>query len=173
MISNSYVRNFFQTNGNGPLIALTMTTLALQSCTHGSGEIVEEIARTPVTTPAELKEQADATIESMPGLDPIQRAKLLEIRKNASDQSNLLQIESLKVRSLILKEVMNQTYDPNKIDDLKKRLKKVENQKLNLTFSSIEEANKVLGRETEPERRRKIFETLVGPPPRSLKSQIE
>lgn len=173
MISNSYIRKIFQAHSSGPLVALTMTTLALQSCTHGNGEIAEELARTPVTTQAELKEQEESSIESMPGLDATQRARLLEIRNSANTRADVLQLESLQVRSLIIKEVMNAGYDPNKVDRLRKRLRKVENERLNLTFNSIEEANKILGRETEPDRRRKVFEVLVGPPPRNLKAQVE
>ncbi len=159
-MSNKYVRNHFQKSSHLSLIALTMSALTLPSCSHGDRELAQEVEAQPATTRSELRETAKDKIENMPNIGEAQRAKLLAIKNESESKSNELQIESIKVRSLIVSEMTSPNYDPKKVDKLKSRLRDIEKDRLALTFKAIDDSNKALGRDTAVEYRKRYFEEL-------------
>lgn len=151
-----------------------MSALVLQSCTHGMNDsISNEVSLEPVSTQADLAAEIDASIESMANLGSDKKQKLIQIRTTTRDRLEALQTDSLRTRSLIVKEVMSDEYNLRRVERLKNRLKKIETEKLKVIFGSIDDANKTLGRQSERESRKRVFEDLIGSGPRGLGPHIE
>lgn len=79
-----------------------------------------------------------------------QRAKLEKLRNTFAAQDNEIRNNSLKLRAVLVKELLSAKYDPNEIDLIKNRMWDLENKRLSLIYGAIDEANKILGH-FEPE----------------------
>jgi hypothetical protein len=166
MISNKTIQNHSQFSSHAKIIALTIGALSVSACSHGEKErLSSEVEKQPVTTRSELRANTESLIENMPNIEDAQRTKLIAIRNEAGEKVSSLQVESLKIRSLIVSEITNPTYDAKKVETLKSRLKDVENERIKTTFKAIDDANVVLGRNTAAENRRRVFEEMFGAGP--------
>lgn len=74
-----------------------------------------------------------------------QRIKLEKLRSSFAAQENEIRNSSLKLRAVLLKELLSAKYDQNEIDLIKNRMWDLENKRLSLIYGAIDEANKILG----------------------------
>ena len=129
--------------------ALTaLVVLGLQGCSHGTAKKLDTKLdqEQSVGTPSELHEQTGELIESAPGLTDVQRKQLLSLRDSTRARLQQLNTDSLKLRSVLIKDVLAEKYDEKEVKLVKKRIKELENKKLSTLFDAIESANKILGR---------------------------
>lgn len=137
------------------LLIFALSSLLLAGCHHADKKLDEALAQTPpVANNAELQKQAADRIANAPDLTEDQRHQLTELRKSLKSEMAKLQEESLKLRSLLLEAVLSEPYVEGKVATLKKRMKQVEDEKLKVTFKSVDRANQILGRASSVERRR-------------------
>jgi uncharacterized protein with von Willebrand factor type A (vWA) domain len=99
----------------------------------------------PVQTATELNQNIDTVINQAANLTPEQKTKLLELHKASRTKLQDLNEQSLQLRELLVRSIMDPDYKDQQVTGVKKRLKKVEEQKLAMIFSSIDDANSVLG----------------------------
>jgi hypothetical protein len=87
-----------------------------------------KLAQTPpVSGPAELNKDASNTIASAPGITDDQRTKLIVIQKSTEEKLAKLREESLKMRELLIQEVVRTDhYNDNEVNRIKSRLKDME-----------------------------------------------
>lgn len=110
-------------------------------------QLDEKLAReTSVKTRADLRKEATSIITTAPGLTDQQRASLMELRDSSSSETDRLTTLSLKLRSVLVKELLNTNSDPELVDLIKARIKKVEQERVSLFFRTIHGVNTILGR---------------------------
>ena len=104
----------------------------------------------------DLRKESDRLIAES-NLKPEQKTQLAEVRKNWMDKSLAMRDESLQIRSLLLKDLLNPTYNQKEVLALQKRLKKNEQKRISLLLESINKTNKILGHGPSPDERRKAI----------------
>jgi hypothetical protein len=119
-----------------------------------------KLAQTPpVSGPAELNKDASNTIATAPGITDDQRAKLIAIQKTIQEKLGKLREESLKMRELLIQEVVRtENYNDNEVNRIKSRLKDVENKRLATLFKGLDQANDVLGHKTQ---RKQVIDSMM------------
>ena len=130
------------------LSILTLLSLSATGCATKTAE--REIDRrlameTPVKTNAELREQTQQSIDSATGITDEQRAKLYDLRDSTRAQMNSLQEESLKLRSMLIKDVLAKTDYDEEIKVIKKRLGNNSKKRLDVVFKALDQAKEILG----------------------------
>jgi flagellar motility protein MotE (MotC chaperone) len=99
----------------------------------------------PVQTAAELSQNIDTVINQTANLTPEQKTKLLQLHKASRTKIQDLNEQSLQLRELLVRSIMDPDYKDEQVKGVKKRLKNVEGQKLAMIFSTIDDANAILG----------------------------
>ena len=142
------------------LCAIFLFTVA--GCAHTSKEVDEKIsAEPPVKNSEELAVKARALINSNPNINLEQKSKLFELQDKIRSELMALQEENLKIRALLIQEITSDDYRESKAIVIKNRLKKNENKKLLTYFNAVDEANEILGRENEQEKRLELMRNTV------------
>ena len=135
----------------------------LQGCASTTQKKLDEklSMEKEVPTQAELSKEAGQLIEKAPGLSAEQRAKLASVRDKLQREITAMRDESLKLRSILLKDVISANYDQDEVNLIKQRLESVEKKRLSTIFDSIREANAILGHQA-PEHERIIRDLFPG-----------
>ena len=94
---------------------------------------------------SDLDKEATSLIASSNDLSKEQKTALLVLRDNTSKRLDQMRKESLKLRSLLVKDMLSSNYNADEVNELKDRMRELEHQKLALIFSTVDNANRVLG----------------------------
>lgn len=142
---------------------LTLTYLIIPTlllgCAHSTNKQIDEkiSQENQVQRTSDLRAEAAKQLQAAPGLTDSQRENLSSLQSVTSQRLRDLQSEGLKLRSILIKDVLSTNYNAKEVSQLKKRIQKVEGQRLDTLFSAIDNANDILGRST-PESRRAVAE---------------
>lgn len=112
-----------------------------------------------------LDQQIDARLDKMPPIEEVamlranvkrdievsslsadQKTRLLELDDRIGKTLDDLRGRSRKLRALLAEEITQSDYDSSEVSRIKARLKDVEDQRLTTVFSSVDEANQIIGR---------------------------
>ena len=74
-----------------------------------------------------------------------QKAKLLQLQRDTQDKSIQLRDQYYKLRSLLIQDLAAKNYDQDEVEAIKNRLKKVEDQRLQLIYTAVDQASAILG----------------------------
>jgi hypothetical protein len=74
-----------------------------------------------------------------------QKAKLLQLQRDTQDKSIQLRDQYYKLRSLLIQDLAGKNYDRDEVEAIKDRLKKLEDQRLQLIFTAVDQASTILG----------------------------
>jgi len=132
------------------LPALFSTAILLQGCTTAQLNTdldAKLAAEKPLTGGNGLQQESQKLIESEK-LSPEKRAELKALSEKTHNEHQALLQESLKLRSVLIKDVLNDKYDDDEVLLIKARMKELEQKKLDLIFRTVAQANKILGHET-------------------------
>ena len=134
------------------ILGLFGIVFLFQHCAHT--EVEKQLdrkvaAETQVRTTQALEKETGLLVENAPGLTPVQRQKLLNLRDGTRTQMDRLQEDSLKLRAILIKDILSPQYNENEVDLVKNRIRSVEKKRLSLIINKIEKANEILGREAE------------------------
>lgn len=143
-------------------LILVLACLAFTSCT--SKETKKELDTKLEQEPNSMRQtdvQAEASrlIETTPGLSDEQRKNLISLRNSIQSEMAEINQQSLELRSVLIKDVMDSKVKIAEIDLIKSRLRKVETKKLNVLFGAVDKAEKILGRDNL--RSAKIFDEFM------------
>lgn len=122
-----------------------------QGCAHNALEkhIDDEVAQeSAISTHTELRTEANQLIQTAPGLSTKQKALLSSLREVTLSQSDALWEQSLKLRSVLIKDLITTQYNEDEVELIKTRIKDLENRRLSLLFNSVEQANLIMGHDT-------------------------
>ena len=140
-------------------IALILTGVG---CSHTSKKVDQKIAAEPtIKNSEELNAEASALIVGNPSFTPEQKNKLLALQKKNIETLKGLREQGLKIRALLIQEVTNTNYNEKEVKVIESKLRKNENEKLKTYFYAIEDVNKILGRESEQEKRQELMRDLI------------
>ncbi len=126
-----------------------------QGCSHTAldQKIDLELAQgKSIKTHQDLRAETDEVIESARGLTDDQRSRLSVLRESIRLQDEEMRMKSLKLRALLIKNIIASQYHPEEVDLIKKRIKDIEAKRLATAFNAIEKANIILGHETDTNR---------------------
>lgn len=132
------------------VLGLMVGVSLLQGCSHNVAKVLDEklAQEQEVPNQAALRVESGQAIEKTPGLTTEQRTKLISLREKLRAEMSKLQEESLKLRGILIKDVISPTYDDAEVTLIKQRLESVEKQRLAAIFQTIDKANDILGRPT-------------------------
>ena len=132
-------------------------------------QVDQDLAKTPaVASPQELHEQTTAKINEDPRLTDEQRTKLKGLQAKFQEQYKTARDESLKLRSLLVDQLLAKSYKPREIAAIKGRIHAAEERRLEATFKAADEVSKILGHnedhvQDDIQRRRTMENLLVSP----------
>lgn len=90
--------------------------------------------------------RADATQDLKTArMTPEQKAKFEKLRDAFTKQDNAIRDSSLKLRAVLVKDLLSTNYSVDEVDVIKNRMWDLENKRISLIYGAIDEANKILG----------------------------
>jgi hypothetical protein len=130
------------------IFVIAILSLAIGACASKqdkklTAKVSEEKS---IQSNAELTSQANDTIKNSPNLNDEQKSKLMALRAEMTTQSNALRDESFKLRSVLIKDLISKDEHVNEVKLIKARLRKIEDQRLDVLFGAIDQANIILGK---------------------------
>ncbi len=134
------------------VLGLLSSVLLLMSCANAQ---LEKEVNQKLTQETEIKSlndlRADATfhIENAKGVSADQKAKLFALRDSTRQQIDQNWQQSLKLKSLIISDLVEANYNESEVERAKTKLKGLESKRLSIMFDALEEANKILGRQAQ------------------------
>ena len=132
-------------------ISLLALSALLPGCAHSDldHKIDAEIAKETVSNSAELGTEAREIIQSSKTLTAEQKTKLLALQAETQTQLKELSQRSIRLRSLLIKNVAQNDSDPTELALTKKKLQENEKQKLTVLFSALDHANFIIGKHSD------------------------
>ncbi len=137
-----------KTKSSSVLVGAIALVSLLGGCAHTSEKALDDkLARESVPSLNALNSENKQTIEQAPGLSAEQRKELSSLRKEVQGKIASMRTESLKLRALLVKDLVAPTYDSKEVNLIKERLESVEKKRLSVIFDAVEKANTLLGHE--------------------------
>jgi hypothetical protein len=131
-------------------VAVLIFTFLAQSCAHQKidRQVEEKLQNSaPVQDSAQIGLDLQKSFAQNPNLSIEQRDKLAAMQRKLHSDLGEFRSQSLQVRSALAKDVSNPVYNPDEIESLKIRLRKIENKRLSAIFKAVDQTNKILGRD--------------------------
>ena len=108
----------------------------------------------------ELQLDAGFLIEKS-NLTSEQKKKLRTLQASTVKQQAQLREESLKLRSILIKDTLSSNYNKSEVLMIQNRIEKVEHRRVALTFETLDKANGILGRETHAEENVRLLDQMM------------
>lgn len=134
----------------GLLITACALMAILQGCAHASLDkrIDDELAKeTEVKSQTSLRAESADLIRTTSGLTDDQRQRLSQLKTKTAAELDPLWQQSLKLRAILIKDVIATSYDNDEVSLIKARLRKIGERRLTIMFDAVKEANQILGRQ--------------------------
>jgi hypothetical protein len=133
------------------VVALLALTSVLQACATGQAALDKKLdekiaAEATIKNRSDLKMESSKLLENAPGLNDDERAKLKNLREATSKNLDDLRARSLKIRSLLVKDLFTGGDNTDEVSILKNKLKDVEAKRLSDFLTAIRQANEIMGR---------------------------
>jgi len=131
---------------------LLLFAVVAQGCAHGSVSPTEKrlddklAQEETIKTNADLKAETTKLLETSKRLNPRQRTELESLRASTNAQLDKIRAETLKLRAILISDVVSSDYNSDEVDLIKHRIKDLEQKKLSTYFDAVREANIMLGR---------------------------
>lgn len=128
--------------------ALIMTAL-MSAC--ASQEVKKEVTNkadqeTATLVPGEIAEKGRKAIMESKSLSADQKEKMMTLMNNTHAEILNIKQETGKLKAVLFKDLMAGQSTNAEVKEIKKRITKLEQQKMNLMFSSLDEAQKIIGK---------------------------
>lgn len=128
--------------------AVLFSSIIFFGCAHKQAEteLNEKITQeTSVKSDKDLQAEASSLLEKA-NLTAQQKQQLLTLQKSTRDQLSSYHEQSLRLRSVLIKDLASSANKAEEIALIKKQLRSVENKRLSVLFEAIEKANMITGR---------------------------
>jgi uncharacterized protein YcfL len=103
--------------------------------------------QTSVHSRADLRQAANESIAASPQLTPVQKQMLTDLRISISNQSDEVDQQALNLKSQLLKDIMAEKYDVTEVRLIKDQMRALEDKRINMIFSAIDQSNEIIGRD--------------------------
>ncbi len=144
--------------------ALSACGLILVACSHKSidKELDRKVAQeTQINTQADLNAESERLIESAPGLTPTQRTQLIALRESTRAATQEQTKESLRLRSVLVKDLLSSNFNRQEVAVLKNKIKKTDQAKLSILMDSIRKTNLILGRHAKDDYSERDYDYII------------
>lgn len=122
-----------------------LAILFVAGCAHSDRKLDDKVSQeSAVQRREDLHSETKQEFKSA-RLTPEQRAKLSELRKSVRAQEKDIWQNTLKLRAVLVKDLLSEKYNPVEVKQIKRRMWDLENKRLTLIYRAIDDANKVLG----------------------------
>jgi hypothetical protein len=141
--------------------ALLLTTLSACAEKELKQKVSSDVAAEPLpASRSDLQKESEALINNSQFSDD-QKNQLRSLRKDLLSKMQSLNDESLKIRSLLLKEVIAKHGDELEVSALEDKMKDNSQKKLKVLFEAVKKTNRILGRNSIEQDRLKIFDDII------------
>ena len=145
------------------LVTIAVLSIGTLSCAHRVAEedLAIKVSREPaIASQAELQTKATVLIENS-DLSPEKKAQLQNLNRNTAVDMEAYREESLKLRSILMKNMFSSDYDKVEVKLIQSKIRKLEDKRLALMFTTIDKANGIFGRETKAEENERILQRMM------------
>ena len=108
----------------------------------------------------ELQNDAGFLIENS-SLSREQKSRLRQLKANTDQQLALNREESLKLRSILLKDMFSTKYDRSEVKAIQGKIETLDHKRLALIFESMDKANGIFGRDTDADTNQRIMDRMM------------
>lgn len=130
-----------------PVKMLMITTLIAVGCTSLDKQVDQKLKDVqPTQSREDLNREAMQDIAKATELSSEQRAQLVTLREKVRNDITSLQNDSLKLRALLIQEVLTPGYNSDEVEVIKNRMKHIEQRRLTVLFEWVDQANRIIGR---------------------------
>lgn len=144
-------------------IVVVAGLLLMQGCASNEVEqrLDEKLAQeTQIKHRDDLRAESKNLIDSAQGLTAGQKTELTQLRKATTAEMDKITNDSLRLRSILIKDIMSPNYNAKEVDLIKRRLQDVEDKRVDLMMDAADKANKIMGHEAE--QNEKLIRDFVG-----------
>ena len=126
---------------------LILGSVGMTGCVSGEKNLTQKVSgETQVQNRSDLRYEATDMIQTSKTLSPIQKTSLMALRDSTRKQLDELQSESIKLRSVLIKDVLAKKYNPSEVKGIRSRMTTNEKKKIAVIFETVDQANKIIGR---------------------------
>lgn len=147
---------------------LLLALASFQACSHGSSDqasnqVDNKVAQQDnIQSRNDLSKQTQNSIQTAPGLTADQRSQLEAVRSTTQAKVNALSTESLRLRSVLVSDLLAQDYNAAEVSLVKKKIKAAEEKRLTIIFDAVDKVKKILGRQASSEHERMMSDFFEG-----------
>lgn len=131
---------------------ILISLLALAGCAHQPAvdrKVEQELKAEPAVAPGgPLAAESHRLIMEAPGLAQSQKEKLLALHTRMAGEMKTMREEEGKLKMVFFKTLLNPKAERAELINLRSRIFKLDQKKTNRMLSALEEASKILGRES-------------------------
>jgi hypothetical protein len=134
-----------------PTTLILLAGIATSGCASSTNKALDAKIEqeAPVANRQGLKDEATRLIENDKDLSYDQKKQLSILRTQLSAQLDDISGQSLKLRSVLVEEVLSPNYSLGEVSLIKRRMKNLEDKRLTLIFDGVDKANSILGRKAQ------------------------
>lgn len=102
-----------------------------------------------IKSTSDLRIDAQSAIDSATGLTDEQKTKLKALGASVRVKLDDLRDQSLKLRAVLVDDMIATNYNVKEVELIKQRIKAVENNRVSTMFKAIDDANEIMGRQAK------------------------
>lgn len=102
-----------------------------------------------ISTRQDLRTESQNLILSNSTLTKEQKDQLFALKESVTKRIGEYRDQSLKLQSLLIKEVVGPSYNKDEVKLIKKRIRNVESERVETIFEAVDKANDIIGRTTQ------------------------
>jgi len=146
------------------LIGGLVITSACGSKDKKPDELDQKIStQAPADTPNQIMERASMAFANAEGLTQEQKLKLSEIYKRVYTESMQIRRDIGQSKSLLFMTLAKTNYKASEVTELKKKIVNLDQKRLNLMFSALDDVQSVVGKGVAAEKLYRHFEDFEIP----------
>jgi hypothetical protein len=155
------------TSIQGKFIGLSLVILFLGACasTPNAAKVNERLdeklsQEVQVKDRAGLSAESKDLIENSKGLSVKQKALLLTLRESTQKKLEQMRTESIKLRAVLIQDVLSPKYNHAEVDMIKNRMTRLEQNRVGFIFDTVDKINSILGHD-EVDNKDLIYEQMM------------
>ena len=144
------------------LYGIFATLFLINGCANKAIEknLAEKVSDEPTVSGSfELQNDANYLIENS-NLTTTEKSQLKTLQANTNKSMESLRDESLKLRSILIKDVFSPHYNYSEVALIQEKIEKVEHKRVALIFDTIDKANGIFGRETNEQEKEHLMSRM-------------
>ena len=115
--------------------------------THAERKLEEKLSQESFAkTWSELRQRVHQSLDQSSHLTGEQKQRLKALHEKSREASEKISIESIRLRTALMEDLISAQYDAQEIDLILQRIKVLEAQRISALFETVDQTNSLLGR---------------------------